>query len=92
MAAIIAIALFLRVYRLDTFLRWAFGDEMTYGLEGLKVLHGQYTGLFAYTWDAAPAAYPALLAAFQNLYLCGRENRNGSPRSKVGSWISCRHL
>jgi 4-amino-4-deoxy-L-arabinose transferase-like glycosyltransferase len=68
MVGVIGVALFFRLYRLDTFLHWAFGDEMTYGLEGQKALHGQYTSLFSYTWDAAAATYPYLLAMFQNLF------------------------
>lgn len=64
----LAMALFFRLYRLDTFLHWAFGDEMIYSLEGLKVLHGQYNGLLVGTWDEGPATYPYVLAIFQNLF------------------------
>jgi 4-amino-4-deoxy-L-arabinose transferase-like glycosyltransferase len=68
MAGAVALALFFRLYRLDTFLHWAFGDEMAYGLEGQHVMRGDYKGLFAFTWDQAPATYAYLLAIVQHLF------------------------
>ncbi len=68
MAGVIALALFFRLYRLDTFMHWAFGDEMTYSLEGQRVTRGEYTNLFAFTWDQAPATYAYLLSAAQRLF------------------------
>ncbi len=68
MIAILALALFFRLYHLDTFLHWAFGDEMSYGLEGQNVIHGRYSSLLTYTWDAAPATYAYLLAMAQQIF------------------------
>jgi 4-amino-4-deoxy-L-arabinose transferase-like glycosyltransferase len=65
---VIGVALFFRLYRLDTFLHWAFGDEMSYGIEGQNVVHGIYTGLFPYTWDNAAATYAYLLGLFQQVF------------------------
>lgn len=65
---ILVLALFFRLYRLDTFLHWAFGDEMSYGIEGQRVVHGVYTSLFSFTWDSAPATYAYLLAVCQQLF------------------------
>lgn len=67
-AAIIALALFFRLYKLDTLLHWAFGDEMSFSLQGLYVLHGQQSGLFADSWAPGPSAYEYILAVFQNLF------------------------
>lgn len=68
LAAAMSVALFFRLYHLDTFLHWAFGDEMSYGVEGQRVVHGDYTGLFAFTWDQAPATYAYVLAFWQQLF------------------------
>jgi hypothetical protein len=68
LAGVVILALFFRLYRLDTFMHWAWGDEMTYGVEAQRVVHGYYTGLFAYTWDTAPTTYPYLLASAHNLF------------------------
>lgn len=68
LTAVITIALFFRLYQLDTFLHWAFGDELTYGIEAQKVRHGTYSSLFTYTWDQAAATYPYLVALFQQLF------------------------
>jgi len=65
---VVALALFFRLYRLDTLLHWAWGDEMTYGLEGQRVTRGEYKGLFAYTWDQAPATYAYLISIAQQLF------------------------
>ncbi len=68
LTGVVILALFFRLYRLDTFLHWAFGDEMAYGLEGEHVTRGDYTGLFAYTWDQAPATYAYILSVVQQLF------------------------
>ncbi len=68
MVLILGVALFFRLYHLDTFLHWAFGDEMTYGLEGRNVVQGRYSSLFAYTWDGAPATYAYILAIAQQIF------------------------
>ncbi len=68
LTSMVILALFFRLYRLDTFLHWAFGDEMAYGLEGKRVTRGDYTGLFAYTWDQAPATYAYILSFVQQLF------------------------
>ncbi len=68
LAATVALALFFRLYRLDTFLHWAFGDEMSYGIGGQNVVHGIYTSLFSYTWDNAAATYAYLLSFFQQVF------------------------
>lgn len=68
LAGTMVLALFFRLYRLDTFMHWGWGDEMTYGIEAQRVVHGYYTNLFAYTWDTAPTTYPYLLAFAHNLF------------------------
>lgn len=65
---VVVLALGFRLYQLDTFMHWAWGDEMTYGIEAQRVVHGYYTSLLTFTWDTAPATYAYLLAYAQDLY------------------------
>ena len=65
--AIAALAIFLRVYQIDTIPGYIWGDETQGGIDGLNILEGGDISPFGIGWDEVPHGYGYYMAGLVTL-------------------------